>query len=272
MPSCKFFLDGLCTRGDDCPYRHVKVNEEASVCPDFLKGFCPAATECKKRHINACPQFETRGACGRGSACPLPHIAKKVVDAAEKAADGELAEGERKRKQKAPAKPKRKSIGEASTGKKQRMARYYEDTAAEEEEVTPSFIRLSDGDLVKDIVMENSDSSSSLLEAKRKRLMRKVELAKKGWTGVGAVRGECNDVDLDDSGPYEEIDEGNSEEEGDSSIVSTRPPLGRLPSFIPLSRDSDDDEEKKAEEKEIAQLSPIHDGKEGDEEYEERLI
>ena len=114
MPSCKFFLEGLCTKGDDCPYRHVKVNEAADVCPDFLKGFCPAAAECKKRHVNVCPHFESRGACPRGEKCPLPHNAKKPP-AETKAAPG--------RKAAPPAKPKRKSMGDATTGKKQRTAR-----------------------------------------------------------------------------------------------------------------------------------------------------
>ena len=26
---------------ENCPYRHVKVNEDADVCEDFLKGYCP---------------------------------------------------------------------------------------------------------------------------------------------------------------------------------------------------------------------------------------
>ena len=31
MPSCKFFIQGLCTR-DPCPYRHVQVSADAKVC------------------------------------------------------------------------------------------------------------------------------------------------------------------------------------------------------------------------------------------------
>ena len=243
MPSCKFFLEGLCTKGDDCPYRHVKVNESADVCPDYLKGFCPAAAECKKRHVNVCPQFESRGACPRGDRCPLPHNAKipGVPKTGRKAA--------------APAKPKRKSVGEASTVKKQRTARYYEEdhkggSARGAEKAS------SDEQLVRDIVMENASSSSSSLaadamEAKRKRLLRKVELAKQGWTGVAAVSEPSRPLvqgsgDLDDSGPYEEIDEEEEEEDGDDNAaaddtVLRRPPVGELPSFIPLSKDSDED-------------------------------
>ena len=108
--------------------------------------------------------------------------------------------------------------------------------------------------------MENapcpSSSASSLsaeaaLEAKRKRLLRKVELAKQGWTGVATATGEPSqsqseskaDGDDLDTTPYEEIDE---DEEGDDAAadqtVLRRPPVGELPSFIPLSRDSGDED------------------------------
>ena len=247
MPSCKFFLEGLCTKGDDCPYRHVKVNESADVCPDFLKGFCPAAAECKKRHVNVCPQFESRGACPRGERCPLPHNAK--IPGVPKSG----------RKATAPAKPKRKSVGDATTVKKQRTARYYEEDHKGGRERGAGKAASSDEQLVRDIVMENASSSSSSslaaadsMEAKRKRLLRKVELAKQGWTGVAAVSEPTSSAvvqesngDLDDSGPYEEIDEGDEEEDGDNAVaddtVLRRPPVGELPSFIPLSKDSDED-------------------------------
>merc|ERR1711981_1216461 len=49
IPTCKFYLEGICTK-DPCPYRHVKVNDSAEVCPDFLKGFCPLDEKCLKRH------------------------------------------------------------------------------------------------------------------------------------------------------------------------------------------------------------------------------
>ena len=43
---------------------------------------------------------------------------------------------------------------------------------------------------------------------------------------------EENDLDLDDSGPYEEIDEDIEENEPE---MINRPPVRRLPSFIPLT-------------------------------------
>jgi len=42
MPVCSYFLLGECTK-DDCPYRHVNVNEDAEICKNFLQGYCPCA-------------------------------------------------------------------------------------------------------------------------------------------------------------------------------------------------------------------------------------
>ena len=97
-------------------------------------------------------------------------------------------------------------------------------------------------------------SAEAALEAKRERLMRKVELAKQGWTGVAVTAGpepsqsqsesKAEGGDDLDTTPYEEIDDEEEEEEGDGAdqTVLRRPPVGELPSFIPLSRDSGDED------------------------------
>lgn len=87
MPTCKFFLDGMCIK-DDCPYPHVKVNASAEICRDFVEGFCKRATEvswflphvrltafsfqCEKRHQYLCPDYEKYGECKRPR-CSYPH-------------------------------------------------------------------------------------------------------------------------------------------------------------------------------------------------------
>ncbi len=219
MPSCKFFLEGLCSRGEDCPYRHVKVSANADICPEYLKGYCSAGQECKLRHVSRCPQFEKTGVCARGQRCPYPHT-KADANAAKKAAA-------RKR---APPKPKRKSAGgqvavsAAATGEnKKAKMRYFEEDAkalAEEEEAA-------------------SEPLSEAMEAKRKRLLRKVELAKQGWVEGKDGGADKAEPDLDDSGPYEEIEE--------------RAPLGDLPAYIPLEGgggvDDEDEEEEEFEER-----------------------
>ena len=234
MPTCSFFLEGLCTR-DNCPYRHVKVNPDAEVCPDFLKGYCPRRDECKRRHVNACPVFEQTGECPKGQNCPLPHISKKP-------------------KTPAPAKPKRKSIGQTPTVKKQKTTRYYEDSVVETKSTAPPKEE------------EECSEKSAAYETRRRRLLQKVELAKQGWTGVAVTKEKV--VDPDDSGPYEEIDEEEEEAE-----VVPRPPIGELPSFIPLGNCSSDEEgvEGKATESN-KDTHILADGVQEEEEYEERLI
>lgn len=71
MPTCKFFLAGICVR-DDCPYLHKKLNAKANVCPDFVRGFCERAEECHMRHEFLCPEFTAKGACEKVR-CPYPH-------------------------------------------------------------------------------------------------------------------------------------------------------------------------------------------------------
>ena len=39
MPTCRYFLQGICNR-DDCPYRHVNVAVDAEICLDFARGYC----------------------------------------------------------------------------------------------------------------------------------------------------------------------------------------------------------------------------------------
>ena len=52
MPVCSFFQKhGQCLRGDECQFRHVKLNASALVCPSFaILGFCEDK-ECQMQHV-----------------------------------------------------------------------------------------------------------------------------------------------------------------------------------------------------------------------------
>ena len=52
MPVCSFFQKhGQCLRGDECQFRHVKLNANALVCPSFaILGFCEDK-ECQMQHV-----------------------------------------------------------------------------------------------------------------------------------------------------------------------------------------------------------------------------
>ncbi len=244
MPSCKFFLEGLCAR-ENCPYRHVKVNPNADVCPEYLKGYCSAGQDCKRRHVSRCPQFEKTGVCARGAKCPYPHAAKKassskLEDPAPPLPPPKPAKTPSKRAAKTPPppKPKRKSIGSATVDSKKARMRYFDrQPSAEAEREKKKDEEEKSEDVATPLAASAANLSSSSLEAKRKRLLRKVELAKQAWNGSMVEEKEEEETDkrdsnsvadMDDSGPYEEIDEGEEEED------TARAPLGDLPSYIPL--------------------------------------
>ena len=218
MPVCKYFLEGVCSK-EACPYLHVKVSEKAAICQAFLKGYCSNGSDCKERHVMACPEYDKVGVCSKPAGkCPFPHIANTAGQSEKKVA---------------PAKPKRKSLGQTPADhKKSRVqassSRYYEDRRRKEENEEAQGL-------------QDAAEVTPELESKRKRLLRKIELAKQGWTGVSVsvIKDEALEK-LDDSGPYEKIDSGDSS--GEEEKV-TREPIGQLGDFISLAGYSSEDEE-----------------------------
>lgn len=223
MPACKYFLEGVCSK-EDCPYLHVKVSAKAEICQEFLKGYCSNGSDCKQRHIMACPEFDRTGKCARvPGKCPFPHVKKTLTRNKNDVT-----------KRIPPAKPKRKSLGQTpdhSVKKSRVQSRYY--------------------DQDKDSKMEDDKEvtvESDVMEAKRKRLLRKIELAKQGWTGVTVSVTENPSealnkpsTKLNDSGPYERIDSESSDEENQGKI--DRKPIGQLGDFISLAGYSSEEEE-----------------------------
>ena len=170
----------------------------------------------------------------------------------------------------APIKPKRKSIGatpnivphEVLDKKK----RYFE-----EEAKTPVVATTSASAAAG--IENNSSTYASLensFEQKRQRLLKKVEMAKQGYktAQLVAMQEEEKEVPEDndlDTTPYEEIDEDVEETESDIVIdMINRPPVNRLPSFIPLTSGQIDSFQ--TDDKNVALPE------EEEEEYEERLI
>ena len=71
---CKFWLNGECKRGSNCPYLHFYDRDKAPICNTFAKdGICPRGDSCDFRHENhlndrrqeECPYFEL-GFCKLG--------------------------------------------------------------------------------------------------------------------------------------------------------------------------------------------------------------
>ena len=170
------------------------------------------------------------GVCSKPAGkCPFPHVTKD------------------KEKKVPPVKPKRKSLGQTPADhKKSRVAtaRYF-DKEAVTKEVTPEEAETTEESSLTSATSE----TNSEMEAKRKRLLRKIELAKQGWTGI-SVSVVDDDLEedtvihhdhgkLDDSGPYEKIPDDDEEED----FVPQRPPIGQLGDFISLAGYSSEDED-----------------------------
>ena len=165
----------------------------------------------------ACPEYDKVGVCSKPAGkCPFPHVSNTAGQTEKKVA---------------PAKPKRKSLGQTPADhKKSRVqptptTRYYQETRKEEDPETE---------------LKDAAEVTPELESKRKRLLRKIELAKQGWTGVSvSVIKDEDKEELNDSGPYEKIDSDSS---GEDEKVS-REPIGQLGDFISLAGYSSEDEE-----------------------------
>jgi len=168
----------------------------------------------------ACPEFDRTGICKAVGRCPFPHV--------DRSSSGT---GEDKKKV-APVKPKRKSLGKTpECSKKSKVAagtgvRYYAEQKKEEK---------------VEVEEEDMSGAEEVMETKRKRLLRKIELAKQGWTGVTVTPAQDvnqdDELGLDESGPYEQVP-GEAEEEEVS-----RPPVGTLGDFISLAGYSSEEEE-----------------------------
>ncbi|RIA86700.1 hypothetical protein C1645_778929 [Glomus cerebriforme] len=51
IPHCSHFAKGMCLKGSECRYTHVKVSKRADYCKEFMEdGFCDAGENCRKKH------------------------------------------------------------------------------------------------------------------------------------------------------------------------------------------------------------------------------
>lgn len=197
MPTCKYFLEGCCVR-ENCPYLHVKVNEKAAICEKFLQGYCPDGKKCRKRHSFLCPEFDRTGKCSKGKYCPYRHqtVAKKKIIPVSKKCVVSV-----KKEHKVPEQTERK--------------RYYETDK-------PTSIEQKR----EENVGENSPVNiGSDLEAKRLKLLKKVNDMKRAW--LRAQSGGEGDLQT------------NSDEKAECTYKPEmkRPKIGTLPSYIPLTSD-----------------------------------
>jgi len=76
--TCKFFLKGMCMKGNSCPFRHTRA-EKAVVCKHWLRGLCKKGDVCEFLHeydlskMPECWFFSKFGECSNPE-CMYLHI------------------------------------------------------------------------------------------------------------------------------------------------------------------------------------------------------
>eukprot|EP01104_Vermistella_antarctica_P000659 TRINITY_DN107_c2_g3_i1.p2 TRINITY_DN107_c2_g3~~TRINITY_DN107_c2_g3_i1.p2 ORF type:complete len:316 (-),score=77.98 TRINITY_DN107_c2_g3_i1:618-1565(-) len=77
---CRDFINGVCKRGQTCPYRHdpnrIIPGQDLTIepCQKFLRGVCERHPgSCRYRHPPPCRDF-LRRECARATGCPFLHL------------------------------------------------------------------------------------------------------------------------------------------------------------------------------------------------------
>jgi hypothetical protein len=72
---CKFFAEGKCLKGHDCPYSHeIPVPKKREICKFYLQGFCQKGDNCLFQHqAFPCKFFHTGAQCYSGDNCKFSH-------------------------------------------------------------------------------------------------------------------------------------------------------------------------------------------------------
>ncbi|XP_077979014.1 uncharacterized protein LOC144434439 [Glandiceps talaboti] len=72
---CKFFLEGKCAKGGDCPFNHdVMPHKKQELCKFYLNGSCAKGETCLYLHGQyPCKFFHTGAECYQGNNCKFSH-------------------------------------------------------------------------------------------------------------------------------------------------------------------------------------------------------
>jgi hypothetical protein len=86
---CTFYLEGRCSKGDQCTFAHVgEVKKKADLCKYFLVGACQKGEACVYSHDPSqfpCKFFHATNNCKHGEECKFSHapmtaIQKELLD------------------------------------------------------------------------------------------------------------------------------------------------------------------------------------------------
>ena len=72
---CKFYLEGRCTKGDECQFSHnALINKKTEVCKYYLNGYCAKNANCTFMHAEfPCKFFHANKECKSGTSCRFSH-------------------------------------------------------------------------------------------------------------------------------------------------------------------------------------------------------
>lgn len=74
--ACKFYLEGKCHKGHDCPFSHETpmMNKKKDICKFYLQGFCGKGDSCLFMHGEfPCKFYHTGAECYSGANCRFSH-------------------------------------------------------------------------------------------------------------------------------------------------------------------------------------------------------
>ncbi|KAF5402747.1 Zinc finger CCCH domain-containing protein 6 [Paragonimus heterotremus] len=72
---CRYFMEGRCTKGDSCPFRHdFEPPKKQELCKFYATGVCSKGSACLYLHGEfPCKFFHLSGKCNNGESCKFSH-------------------------------------------------------------------------------------------------------------------------------------------------------------------------------------------------------
>ncbi|XP_011496633.1 PREDICTED: GATA zinc finger domain-containing protein 8 [Ceratosolen solmsi marchali] len=215
---CKNFLQGKCLL-DNCQLSHNVGPEKMPTCKYFLDGCC-TRDGCPYLHVKVssknpiCVEF-LRGYCPQGNECQKRHIhACPEFDKSGKCSKGKFCQY-----------PHKSHLTETKRFKITTRRKNNETSAKQLE-------RTSSEPETTECRKRYYDDTSEELKLKREKLLKRVKIIKDLYT----VPVNSIEKDISTEQSTVEIDEGYTNCEQISEVVPnrTRPPIGPLPSYIPI--------------------------------------